>query len=72
MPSRRRPKQRVDHLVEALEAAAAVGVSLKEIDIRSCNSELKMLIKGAREAQKDLATSITNAIKIDVPAAPRL
>lgn len=68
----KRPKRRLDHLVDAFEACQKAGVSLSEIELRTCSRDLKDQVKMARQAQKDLAKALGLAITVDLPTKPPL
>lgn len=67
---RRRPKARIEHLADALEAAQKAGVSLSAIDLRTCTKDIRQLVKDCRAAQEHLVTTVTEAMKADLPVPP--
>lgn len=70
MPARRRPKTRVDHLVEALTALDRASACLTEIDLRTTSGELRKLIKESREGSRDVGETLRAAIQADKPVNP--
>lgn len=59
-------------MVDALEATSKVGAALNAIELRSCRAPLKVLVKDAREAQRQLVETLETAIAMDVPVAPKI
>lgn len=70
MPPRRRPKTRVESLVDALEALDKVSGVLNDIDLRTTTGELRTALRASREQANALAKSLNNAVKADVPVNP--
>lgn len=67
---RRRPRTRVDQLVEALETLDHLASCLQKVDLRSTNRELRGLVKDSRTKATELGKVLSTAISIDVPSNP--
>lgn len=67
---RKRQKTRVQHLVDALDAAQQAGVSLANIDLRTTGVELRGTVKAARASQEELCQQLSDAIRKDAELLP--
>lgn len=68
---RRRPKTRVDHLVDALAAAEALSSALAEIDLEDVSKDVRTALASATRATDTAGKKVAEAIHKDVPTATR-
>lgn len=69
---RRRPKTRVDHLVDALAAAEQLQAALAEIDLDTVAGDVRVVLTSASKASASAQKKVAEAIRRDVPATPNL
>lgn len=69
---RRRPKTRVDHLVEALAAAEALSTALSEIDLQDVSTDVQRVLAAATKATDTAGKKVAEALRKDVPTTPQL
>lgn len=65
---RRRPKNRVDHLVDALEALEKASASLQMVNLRTTSGDLRKKLRSTRELSAQARTELVDALRLDVPA----
>jgi hypothetical protein len=64
---RRRPKTRVDHLVEALAAAESLKGALDEIELEDLSRDVQVAVRAALKASETAGKKVAGAIHKDVP-----
>lgn len=65
---RRRPKGRVDHLVDALAAAEALSSALAEIDLEDVSRDVRVALASASRATDQAGKKVAEALRKDVPS----
>lgn len=65
---RRRPKTRVDHLVDALEALEKASASLQAVNLRTTSGDLRKKLRSSRELSTQARAELVEALRLDVPA----